>query len=289
VHGTGRETVGCRIIDAMNLSALLIEALFVVVFAALDDSVASNGLDSFLTPPRLVQDDQCLVPGTEDEQTVAGTPCALSALQRHRSATLSRASDDPSTDHPWITGCHNTTGQQCPGRLVCVTKPDDTWSQCVDCSRQGFLKDCIMMNEEMRDIATEVCGRSCPFTTPRPTISGCNATASGRCPGRLRCAATADGSWSQCVDCSQRHFYKDCQKLDRDMRFAAILTCKKTCLDTQCWGGKWCRRPYKCVGDRTWAQCIKCDAKTFRYRCNKWDAGFRRTAERRCHRRCRRH
>jgi len=142
-----------------------------------------------------------------------------------------------------------------------------------------------MMDGEMRRIARAKCGRTCPFTTPKPIVSGCNHTASGGCRGHLKCVTMTDGTWSQCVDCG-RHFSKDCQKLNHDMRLAAILACKKTCQDTMCEGEEWCPGRYKCIGNSKWAQCLRCDSKTFNYRCQHWKPDFRHIAERRCHRKC---
>mmetsp|Transcript_69667 Transcript_69667/g.203907 ORF Transcript_69667/g.203907 Transcript_69667/m.203907 type:complete len:273 (+) Transcript_69667:59-877(+) len=257
-----------------------------VAWAVSDDLALLNDPDSPVMPAAMARDDECLVPATATDSS-GQARCALSALQqRHQSVALSLMNDSQS-EHPFISGCSDQAeGQQCPHGLVCVAKPDGTWSQCVDCSRHGFPKDCILMNEEMREIARGLCGRSCPYTTPKPTISGCNETASGRCPGHLKCARTADDSWSQCMDCSKRHFYKDCQKLDHDFRLAAIRTCKRSCLDSQCFGPQWCHRPYKCVGDSKWAQCVRCDAKTFRYHCQHWDRRFKHRAERHCRRHC---
>lgn len=224
----------------------------------------------------------------DDECGAEGVGCALSAVQLRRSMDLGNAS--LGEDHPFISGCKaGVAGKECPSPLSCVTKPDGTWSQCVDCtSVMGFQKDCIEMNAEMRQAAVAECGRTCPFTTPRPLHSGCNDSEVGsECPKPLKCVTTADGTWSQCVDCSSR-FYQECQKLKDPVRLAAVNTCRRTCVGSKCDSQEWCRKPYHCVGSHTWAQCIRCDTKTFKYACHHWKPDFRSIAEEKCHRHCRR-
>mmetsp|Transcript_150474 Transcript_150474/g.419259 ORF Transcript_150474/g.419259 Transcript_150474/m.419259 type:complete len:263 (+) Transcript_150474:128-916(+) len=231
-----------------------------------------------------VADDECKVPAAPGS---GSSSCALNALQRSRSVIVREASLE---NHPFISGCtEEGGGKECPTPLSCVAKPDGTWSQCVDCTTSlGFEKDCREMNAEMREAAKAKCDRTCPFTTPRPTTSGCNDTIPGKqCSAGLTCVTTADGSWSQCLDCSRR-FYDDCQKLEDNLRLAAVLTCKRTCLGSKCDSQKWCHSPYHCVGNHTWAQCLKCDHRTFHYDCRSWDTAFRQIAERQCKRTCRR-
>lgn len=230
----------------------------------------------------LALDDECAAEGSDGR-------CALNAMQLRRSKDL-QATDDVDRDHPQISGCDDAVAAKaCPSPLSCVAKADGSWSQCVDCTSDlYFQKDCIMMNEGMRDAAIAKCGRACPFTTPRPLTTGCNDSVPElKCPGHLQCVFQADGTWSQCVDCSSR-FYKDCQQLKDDMRLAAVKACKRTCVGTQCKGQDWCHPPYHCVGDKTWAQCIQCDSKTFHYACQHWKPSFREIAQEKCHRKCRR-
>jgi len=248
-------------------------------------AAAATEAETIAPTAALALDDECGVSEGGDGR------CALNAMQLRRSADLGTStSSDEEQDHPFISGCNDTVaGKECPLPLKCVTKPDGSWSQCVDCTTdETFQKDCIMMNEGMRDAAVEKCGRTCPFTTPRPLTSGCNDTDPElKCPGELKCVTQADGTWSQCVDCSKR-FYKDCQQLKDSMRLAAVKVCKRTCVGTQCKGPEWCHHPYHCVGNKTWAQCIQCDSKTFHYACQHWKPSFREIAQSKCRRHCRR-
>jgi len=58
-------------------------------------------------------------------------------------------------------------------------------------------------------------------------------------------------------------------------------------MDAQCDDASWCWRPYHCIGDGAWAQCLRCDRATFKYRCHRWGEDLKRAAERQCHQRCR--
>mmetsp|Transcript_18501 Transcript_18501/g.43472 ORF Transcript_18501/g.43472 Transcript_18501/m.43472 type:complete len:264 (+) Transcript_18501:52-843(+) len=229
----------------------------------------------------LTADDECSATGSK--RGASGGQCALNALQQRLRPGAHARLHNTHAGHPFIKGCH--TGTACPGSLECVVTADGTWSQCVNCSHLGFWDDCIMMDAKVRAVATVQCKQTCPYTTPKPITSGCKADED--CKSNERCATTADGTWSQCVDCSHQ-FYKDCQKLESPVRLAAILTCKRTCLSTQCSGKEWCHSPYHCVGNQTWAQCLKCDSRTFTHDCSHWTADYRAIAEHQCHRRCRR-
>jgi len=260
--------------------AVLFEALAVALAETLAEPERSLALEV---------DDECHAAGGE-----ASDRCSLNALQRSRStAALARVngSEPDLPGHDFIKDCHDDVpGKECPGGLTCVSKPDRTWSQCVDCSSAaGFGKDCIMMGAEMREVATAACGRSCPYTTPKPIASGCASAGADACSGEHeKCVTTADGTWSQCVDCSSQ-FYKDCQMFDSPVRLAAVLACKRTCVGTKCEGSEWCRSPYKCIGDKTWAQCLRCDSsKTFKYACKHWTSQFRGLVEGECDRKCQR-
>uniref|UniRef100_A0A7S1S8W6 Uncharacterized protein n=1 Tax=Alexandrium catenella TaxID=2925 RepID=A0A7S1S8W6_ALECA len=228
-------------------------------------------------------DDECAAEG--------GGHCALNAMQLRRSADLGGAERAEDQDHPSIDHCNDSIpAKACPARLKCVTKADGSWSQCVDCSLEvNFQKDCILMNADMREAAIAKCGFTCPFTTPKPLEAGCNDSVPElACKAPSKCATTADGSWSQCVDCSRR-FYKDCQSFKDDVRLAAIKTCRRTCQGTMCRGPEWCRHPYKCAGNLEWSQCINCHSrKTFTYSCLSWKPAFREEVEKVCHHECKR-
>merc|ERR1712051_199614 len=85
------------------------------------------------------------------------------------------------------------------------------------------------------------------------------------CPEGETCVTRHDKLWSQCVSCSKKTFGRECQKLDDYMRYAAVRTCKQTCLDQKCYNSRWCFKPYRCIVDKKtyWGQCINCNSKKF--------------------------
>mmetsp|Transcript_33697 Transcript_33697/g.76374 ORF Transcript_33697/g.76374 Transcript_33697/m.76374 type:complete len:271 (+) Transcript_33697:54-866(+) len=229
----------------------------------------------------LLGDDECSGANVGDRQ------CALNALQRRsREAVSGEAAQG---DHPFISGCMGASGgKPCPTGLRCIEKPGGGWSQCVDCSPDGFLRDCILMNQVMRGAAEATCGRTCPFTTPRPLSGGCAGESGVKCQEGLTCVEKEDGTWSQCVDCSRRRFPKDCQKLNDGLRLPAVKACRQSCLNTQCHSKDWCLKPYNCIGNSTWAQCVNCKSKkTFHYFCRHWNPDFRHIVQKQCGRKCR--
>jgi len=124
-------------------------------------------------------------------------------------------------------------------------------------------------------------------------ITGCHNGTS--CPQGESCIVSYNGTWSQCFSCSKATFGQECQKLDDVLRYAAVRTCKQTCLDTGgrtagCFNKNWCFKPYRCIVDREahWGQCISCHSKKFwENYCYKAPEGLRKIASRTCHRRCR--
>jgi len=131
------------------------------------------------------------------------------------------------------------------------------------------------------------------FPLPReglPPIENCwgpNATA--RCPAGYSCVVKYDGTYSQCMDCSAWSFAKSCQKLDDYMRYSAVQTCKRSCLNTKCYNSAWCKKPHKCIVDRksNWGQCIACHSKKFwKASCYATPKGLLRHAQHVCHKHC---
>jgi len=131
------------------------------------------------------------------------------------------------------------------------------------------------------------------FPLPReglPPITGCwgpNATAT--CPAGYSCVVKYDGTFSQCMDCSAWSFAKSCQKLDDYMRYSAVQTCKRSCLNTKCYNSAWCKRPHKCIKDpkSNWGQCIACKSKKFwKASCYAVPRGLLRRAQHKCHKHC---
>jgi len=145
--------------------------------------------------------------------------------------------------------------------------------------------------EDLVDADEEV-GTALHGLTPvdKVPILGCHGENGTACPEGETCIARDDGNWSQCFSCSKATFGQECQKLDDYLRYAAVQTCKQTCVDTKCYNHQWCFKPYRCIVDKEaqWGQCINCHSKKF------WSAscfasppGLRMIASRTCHRRCR--
>jgi len=109
------------------------------------------------------------------------------------------------------------------------------------------------------------------------------------CPLGTTCVVKWDGKWSQCMDCSSTSFGHECQKLDDYMRYAAVHTCKRTCMDTKCYNNAWCLPPYQCVTDRAtnWGQCVWCHSKKFWHAsCHALKPTMLHNAQHVCHRHC---
>mmetsp|Transcript_131896 Transcript_131896/g.333269 ORF Transcript_131896/g.333269 Transcript_131896/m.333269 type:complete len:273 (+) Transcript_131896:110-928(+) len=123
----------------------------------------------------------------------------------------------------------------------------------------------------------------------KTTVTMCHGPNGRPCPHGKTCIVKWDGTFSQCMDCSAKHFAKSCQKMDDYMRYAAIHTCKRTCLDTKCYNDYWCLKPHVCVTDAesNWGQCASCKSKKFWHNsCWSLDANLKRRAQTRCHRHC---
>jgi len=120
-------------------------------------------------------------------------------------------------------------------------------------------------------------------------VTGCHGENGTACPEGETCIVKHDGTWSQCFSCSKSTFGQECQKLDDYMRYAAVRTCKRTCLDQRCYNKRWCFKPYRCIVDKEeqWGQCISCHSKKFwKNSCFALKDGLRKKASRTCHRKC---
>lgn len=111
-------------------------------------------------------------------------------------------------------------------------------------------------------------------------VQTCNATTS--CATGFKCVPKADGTWSQCVDCTKENFERDCVKWDDGLRYAAVRTCSMTCPDSRCYNQTWCPSGgYKCAIDTrlvAWGQCVLCNPYYFLYKCGSWNPKYRKVA-----------
>lgn len=120
-------------------------------------------------------------------------------------------------------------------------------------------------------------------------VTGCHGANGTVCPKGEKCIVNNVGTWSQCVGCSKVTFPRECQKLDDQMRYAAVRMCKQSCLDQKCYNSKWCYKPYRCIVDREemWGQCISCHSKKFwKNSCLALKKGLLHKAQKVCRRKC---
>uniref|UniRef100_A0A7S0A998 Uncharacterized protein n=1 Tax=Pyrodinium bahamense TaxID=73915 RepID=A0A7S0A998_9DINO len=108
------------------------------------------------------------------------------------------------------------------------------------------------------------------------------------------CVTKEDGTWSQCIDCSEASFPYACEYWDNDLRRAAVKACGLPCeaappklykdeghcsaTSAPCISGLTCVTK----GDGTWSQCIDCSSAQFPYDCEWWDNELRAAAVEAC-------
>mmetsp|Transcript_32022 Transcript_32022/g.37626 ORF Transcript_32022/g.37626 Transcript_32022/m.37626 type:complete len:204 (-) Transcript_32022:127-738(-) len=166
---------------------------------------------------------------------------------------------------------------ECESYEICVYV-SPTWSQCVDCS--NFVYSCPYYDNATLSAASEACQMNCPAF---PCTNYSNT-----CYGDDVCVEKTDGTWSQCVDCSNPDFQNDCVYYDTSLRSAAVETCQMNCLNTQCTSddsGMQCLGDYTCVeqSDGNWGQCVDCkDPSVFQTDCYSWSEEFKASAEAAC-------
>ena len=201
----------------------------------------------------------------EAAEAACGYNCP-SAAPIAGNATMATAGTDPCTGD-----------SDCDGSEICVDV-NANWAQCVDCT--NFEYACPFWDADLLAAASEACVMNCP---------GVQCTDDLPCYGsKVDCVPKADNTWSQCVDCHTSQFEEDCQKLDTDMRAAAVLDCGKNCPNTMCTAddsGMQCVDDYTCViqADGGWSQCIDCtDKSQFKTDCSSWSETFQEAAEAAC-------
>lgn len=159
--------------------------------------------------------------------------------------------------------------------------------------RDDAVEDEVHGQSELEDdMEEEPVGNSTSLVQDGTTVFGCynkDPTLAVKCPLGTTCVAKWDGTFSQCMDCGAKAFTSTCQKLDDYMRYAAMHTCKRTCMDSKCYNSAWCLPPYKCVTDRTlnWGQCVGCHSKKFWHAsCHALKPTMLKNAQATCHRHC---
>mmetsp|Transcript_94922 Transcript_94922/g.273237 ORF Transcript_94922/g.273237 Transcript_94922/m.273237 type:complete len:246 (+) Transcript_94922:102-839(+) len=232
-------------------------ALLVALLAgrALADYPAQHDAEAFATLAGAEADDECAGLGAE--------ACAVSALQR-KGAMLS---------------VRQASSSQAPDFTFRSPEVEDEDVEVPEVTPQGA--EALAQYERVD--ANWVEG------VDKIAVTNCTGDGGNKCPDGETCVVKYDGTWSQCVDCSAEAFGRECQKLNDYMRYAAVHTCKRTCMDVKCYNQDWCLSPYKCIVDRTanWGQCVGChDTKFWNYSCKKMTEEFLDAARKVCHKRC---
>mmetsp|Transcript_2585 Transcript_2585/g.7445 ORF Transcript_2585/g.7445 Transcript_2585/m.7445 type:complete len:248 (-) Transcript_2585:98-841(-) len=242
---------------------LAVAAIFVTVAAGAPpvDSAAAHA-------EALRGDDECLVAGAGAEE------CALNAMQRR--GFLTREAEA-------LAGAPDFARTQDDGDDM-----DDEASAEFEDPDDEYLPDdqpkAASLSQQMaRANGTWVEG------VDKVAVTNCHVEGGNTCPHGETCVVKHDKTWSQCVNCHKVEFGRECQKMNDVMRWAAIHTCKRSCLDTQCYNKQWCLKPYRCVLDskREWGQCISCHSKKFwHHSCHSMKADLLEQAEQICHKKC---
>mmetsp|Transcript_93379 Transcript_93379/g.261177 ORF Transcript_93379/g.261177 Transcript_93379/m.261177 type:complete len:251 (+) Transcript_93379:93-845(+) len=219
-------------------------------------------------------DDECLA--TDDAEA-----CALNAMQRR--GFLKREAQDPVRAPDMSVSTDNGEAMEDESSAE-LESPDDEYLPDDDAdSVQDETGAEAMLQKAARAKATWVEG------VDKVAVTNCHVEGGNACPHGETCVVKHDSTWSQCVNCHKVEFGRECQKLGDNMRWAAIHTCKRSCLDSQCYNKQWCLKPYRCIltGDKTWGQCISCHSKKFwQHSCHSMKADLLEQAEATCHKKC---
>lgn len=109
-----------------------------------------------------------------------GVACAAAAAPEESDDLVSQA----------VGECDDVS-RRCQGGLTCVTKDDQSYSQCVDCSPSKFPYACGYWDNELRWAAVKKCGLNCDSNPP---VAPCSIETSGADYGNQRCSRSADGT-----------------------------------------------------------------------------------------------
>ena len=82
--------------------------------------------------------------------------------------------------------------QDCPLSTVCVSKPDDSWAQCVPLTKKEFQTACVKWEDDFRLAGIRATGFNCPNS---------RCYSQDWCVRGARCALQSDGKWGQCISC----------------------------------------------------------------------------------------
>jgi len=153
--------------------------------------------------------------------------------------------------------------------------------------RKGEVEDEASVEADVRSLAGWVPG------VDKVAVTNCHkpvAEGGNKCPTGETCVVKYDQTWSQCVDCTPEAFGNECQKLEDYMRYAAVNTCKQSCLNARCYNKDWCPSPRdRCIIDRNtkWGQCVNCrDKKFWGFSCKGMTRSFMASATKVCRKHC---
>jgi len=128
----------------------------------------------------------------------------------------------PGVDKIPVSGCYGVNGTKCPKHETCVVKYDGTYSQCVDCRKRSFGKECQKLDDYMRYAAVHTCKRTCED-------SKCYNNHWCRKPHK--CVIDFGANWGQCVNCRKKAKFwtAGCGHKSATFLEAAHKVCKRQC------------------------------------------------------------
>jgi len=110
--------------------------------------------------------------------------------------------------------------QDCPMSTVCVSKPDDSWAQCVPLTKKEFQESCVKWEDDFRLAAIGATGFNCPNS---------RCYSQDWCVRGARCALQTDGTWGQCISCHDDSFQTNCYSWKATFISAAEKACHRKC------------------------------------------------------------
>mmetsp|Transcript_59433 Transcript_59433/g.106831 ORF Transcript_59433/g.106831 Transcript_59433/m.106831 type:complete len:122 (-) Transcript_59433:242-607(-) len=103
---------------------------------------------------------------------------------------------------------------------VCVSKSDDSWSQCVPLTQDEFEEACVKWEDDFRLAAIRASGFNCPNS---------RCYSQDWCTRGYRCALQDDGKWGQCISCHDESFQLNCYSWTASFIPAAEDACYRQC------------------------------------------------------------
>jgi len=152
---------------------------------------------------------------TEDEEDAVAQPILAANLE----ASVEWVHG---VDKAPVTGCHGANGKKCPSGETCVTKFDGTFSQCVDCGKEQFGKECQKLDDYMRYAAIHTCKQTCEDS---------RCFNHNWCFKPHKCVVDKANNWGQCIDCrkSAKFWKYSCATKSKTFLEAAHHVCHKKC------------------------------------------------------------